>query len=437
MGTPFLSEIRIMSFDFAPEGLGAVQRPAPADQPEPGALLAARARPTAATVGPTSPCPTCAAACPSTSGSGHTLGERGGEQAHTLIDRRDAARTPTPLRRRRTRRRHASVPTGNARWPASRRRSTGRRTQPDRARPGSRHQRRREPGAPEHAAVPDPELLHRAAGHLPVPELRRATMAQPYVGEIRMFAGNFAPAGLDVLRRPAAAHLGERDAVPADRHDLRRRRRVDLRAARPARAGPDPPGRNGLSSWPRPAASEEVTLTVQPDPGPHAPAPRSTASARTRARGNGPSPVRARRTSICTSQDGADANMCPQAIGSGRRQPAARQLPALPVRRTSSSRSSASSRPRPRRTPMADPFVAEIRIFPFNFAPRGWAFCDGQLLPHLARTRRSSRSWARPMAATARAPSRCPTCRAARRCTRARDRGSRCTTSARPAGARP
>jgi microcystin-dependent protein len=28
-----------------------------------------------------------------------------------------------------------------------------------------------------------------------------------------------------------------------------------------------------------------------------------------------------------------------------------------------------------------DPFVAEIRIFPFNFAPSGWAFCDGQLLP--------------------------------------------------------
>ncbi len=30
---------------------------------------------------------------------------------------------------------------------------------------------------------------------------------------------------------------------------------------------------------------------------------------------------------------------------------------------------------------MADPFVAEIRIFPFSYAPRGWAFCDGQLLP--------------------------------------------------------
>lgn len=29
---------------------------------------------------------------------------------------------------------------------------------------------------------------------------------------------------------------------------------------------------------------------------------------------------------------------------------------------------------------MADPFVAEIRIFPFNFAPQGWAPCNGQLL---------------------------------------------------------
>ena len=30
---------------------------------------------------------------------------------------------------------------------------------------------------------------------------------------------------------------------------------------------------------------------------------------------------------------------------------------------------------------MSDQFVAEIRIFPFNFAPTGWAFCDGQLMP--------------------------------------------------------
>jgi microcystin-dependent protein len=30
---------------------------------------------------------------------------------------------------------------------------------------------------------------------------------------------------------------------------------------------------------------------------------------------------------------------------------------------------------------MSEMFVAEIRIFPFNFPPKGWAFCDGQLQP--------------------------------------------------------
>lgn len=30
---------------------------------------------------------------------------------------------------------------------------------------------------------------------------------------------------------------------------------------------------------------------------------------------------------------------------------------------------------------MSEPFTAEIRIFAGNFAPRGWASCDGQLLP--------------------------------------------------------
>ncbi|MCM3905165.1 MAG: tail fiber protein [Pyrinomonadaceae bacterium] len=30
---------------------------------------------------------------------------------------------------------------------------------------------------------------------------------------------------------------------------------------------------------------------------------------------------------------------------------------------------------------MSDPFVAEIRIFGFNFAPTGWAQCNGQLMP--------------------------------------------------------
>ncbi|HBY62504.1 MAG TPA: phage tail protein, partial [Solibacterales bacterium] len=30
---------------------------------------------------------------------------------------------------------------------------------------------------------------------------------------------------------------------------------------------------------------------------------------------------------------------------------------------------------------MADPFLSEIRIFSFDFPPKGWAQCNGQLLP--------------------------------------------------------
>src|SRR3954470_7524090 len=29
---------------------------------------------------------------------------------------------------------------------------------------------------------------------------------------------------------------------------------------------------------------------------------------------------------------------------------------------------------------MADPYISELRIFSFNYAPKGWAFCNGQIL---------------------------------------------------------
>ena len=29
---------------------------------------------------------------------------------------------------------------------------------------------------------------------------------------------------------------------------------------------------------------------------------------------------------------------------------------------------------------MSDPFIGELRLFGFDFAPRGWAKCDGQFL---------------------------------------------------------
>src|SRR5436190_16105087 len=30
---------------------------------------------------------------------------------------------------------------------------------------------------------------------------------------------------------------------------------------------------------------------------------------------------------------------------------------------------------------MSNPFMGEIRIFSFNFAPKSWAMCNGQLMP--------------------------------------------------------
>ena len=72
-----------------------------------------------------------------------------------------------------------------------------------------------------------------------------------------------------------------------------------------------------------------------------------------------------------------------------------------------------------------DPFVAEIRIFPFNFAPKGWAWCDGQLLPLSQNTALFSLLGTTYGGDGKSRTSRCRTCRAARRCIPARGRACR------------
>src|SRR5262245_44635505 len=42
---------------------------------------------------------------------------------------------------------------------------------------------------------------------------------------------------------------------------------------------------------------------------------------------------------------------------------------------------SAQLRPPRRESLMSEPFLSEIRVMSFGFAPKGWAMCDGQLLP--------------------------------------------------------
>ncbi len=127
-------------------------------------------------------------------GSGHTLGERGGEQAHTLsISRAADAR---PLRQGHNAAQRRPRP-GQRPGPLGQR---GRERVRDRRRTSRRWtrndlERRRLAGAPEHAAVSRPQLLDRPAGHLPEPDLGGARWHNRTSARSGCSAGNFAPAG--------------------------------------------------------------------------------------------------------------------------------------------------------------------------------------------------------------------------------------------------
>ena len=102
MAEPFLSEIRIMSFNFAPKGWALCERPVPADQPEPGAVLAARhdlRRRRADELRPARP----SGRVPIHVGGGHTLGERGGRGGAHAHQPGDADAHPRGQRRQRQR----------------------------------------------------------------------------------------------------------------------------------------------------------------------------------------------------------------------------------------------------------------------------------------------------------------------------------------------
>src|SRR2546423_1309927 len=92
--------------------------------------------------------------------------------------------------------------------------------------------RRRIPGPPKHAAVLNPLVLHRPAGHLPITYLKEKTNGTTICWRNQNVRGQLCPSGLDVLRRATVAHLGKRNAFPIDRHYLRRRRRINFCASR-------------------------------------------------------------------------------------------------------------------------------------------------------------------------------------------------------------
>ena len=224
---------------------------------------------------------------------------------------------------------------------------------------------------------------------------------------------------LDVLRRPAPADLRERDALRAHRHDVRRRRRVDVRAAGPARPGPDPPGQRLHPRRDRRRRGGHPDR--QPDRRTHAPAARDdrgrepVLAGQQRAR-----PVDGRRP-LHRGHRRRPRSRTSAISPTGGSQPHTNFQPYL-VRSTTSSRCSASSPDSPKEPAMAtrsSPRSGSSRSTSRPRAGRGATASSCRC----RRTPRCSRCSARRTAATASPTSRCPTSRAGPRCTPARGRG--------------
>ena len=165
MAEPFLSEIRMMSFVFAPKGWAlCTGQLLPINQNQ--ALFSLLGTTFGGDGRVNFALPDLRARTPIHVGAAHTLGERGGEQAHTLT----ISELPTHT--------HVAQATSATATAAHAHhghdaRAVGRRPSATRRRPicgdERRHGRqyRRLAGASQHAAVPDALVLHRPAGHLP------------------------------------------------------------------------------------------------------------------------------------------------------------------------------------------------------------------------------------------------------------------------------
>ena len=165
MAEPFLSEIRLMSFVFAPKGWALCNgQLLPINQNQ--ALFSLLGTTFGGDGRVNFALPDLRGRTPIHVGSGHTLGERGGEQAHTL----SIAELPTHTHVRERLQRPPPTtqdPAGHGAGAVAGATAATGATGPGGPEPEPRGQRRRQPGAPQHAALPDLKLLHRAARHLP------------------------------------------------------------------------------------------------------------------------------------------------------------------------------------------------------------------------------------------------------------------------------
>ena len=158
---------------------------------------------------------------------------------------------------------------------------------------------------------------------------------------------------------------------------------VDVRAAQPAEPGADPPGTSGcMTSVGETGGVESVTLTIQQIPIHTHPMLASTnPGIAGNAAGQRRLPARPSINLYIEGQD-ADVSLNAQAVGSGRRQPAAREHAALSLRQLHhlAVRHLPAAQPR-RALPWPIPSSPKSASFRSISPPKGWAFCNGQLLP--------------------------------------------------------
>ena len=207
-------------------------------------------------------------------------------------------------------------------------------------------------------------------GIFPSPELRRRHVAQPYVGEIRMFAGNFAPAGwmfCEGQLLPIAEYETLFNLIGTTYGGDGQ---IDLRAARPARAACRSTGQR-LHARPRQGGVEDGDAHDPADPAHTPPVTGATNVAGGTGQSRGQRPCNSRHRALPYIAEAPDtASMAPQSVASaGGSQPHDNFQPYLAINFIISL---FGIFPSPDLgDAMADPFVAEIRIFPFNFAPEG------------------------------------------------------------------
>lgn len=209
-------------------------------------------------------------------------------------------------------------------------------------------------------------------------------MPEPYIGEIRIFGGNFAPQGWAFCNGQTMA-ISENDALftligtTYGGDGQQTFNLPNLQSRFPVHMGT---GAGSTFTIGEMAGEEEVTLTTQQIPIHTHPAGCDDPGTNS---GNSPGPgnhvwAHQSSTGVYTTAFNPAANMNPNAVApAGGSQPHENMMPFLGINFIISlfgifPQQSGGG-------PGDEPFLGELKIFSFNFAPKGWALANGQLLP--------------------------------------------------------